>query len=198
MACPRGDSSQAAMGPGDARIRSVTTPGDVAPRNRQPRGDRFPLRPSGSGSICPVTGLPMPDVATRPPSPFGRGMGEGNNSPSPRPLSLWERGDFERRLEQAIWTTIRSRVGPARFDQTDPLPAIPATCARPVRVLWIEIGVGGQPLERGQRLWRRVDAPVLLLVDVEPDQSLDEWVRRLQREHDTVDPRGLVTAGRRR
>ena len=58
----------------------------------------------------------------------------------------------------------------------------------------IEVRILSHLGEGGQRGGRRVDAPVGLLVDVEPHQGLEQRILRLQGRDDGVDPLPLVAA----
>src|SRR5271169_3031015 len=62
---------------------------------------------------------------------------------------------------------------------------------------WIKVGIVRHADKRPFRCGRGADAPIGFLVDVEPDETLDEGIVRAQGGNDLVDPFGLVSTNLR-
>ena len=61
------------------------------------------------------------------------------------------------------------------------------------RILRIKIRISCHANERRFRFWRRTDAPVGFLVNVEPDETFDEWETGAEGGNDFIDPLAFVS-----
>src|SRR5438477_3980712 len=96
-----------------------------------------------------------------------------------------ERGFF-------VWRFLRARhhldATQSHTTRLNGPPSASPACLR------IEIRVSGHANERRFRFGRRADAPIGFLVDVEPDQTFDEWEAGAEGGNDFIDPLAFVSA----